>query len=97
MRTVRRYLASIRVPLFVWSLYGTKTLAALVWGGEQVVEDVSSMSRLEAAVARLKGELADQRIVWVDGHHLPQSIAPRLRAAAGLQLAGGNVAGAPVP
>jgi hypothetical protein len=96
VRTVRRYLASIRVPLFVWSLYRTKTLAALVWGGEQVVEDVSSMSRLEAAVARLKGELADQRIVWVDGHHLPQSIALS-PAAAGLQLAGGNVAGAPVP
>ena len=56
------------------------------------------LSRLEAAVARLKGELADQRIVWLDGRHLPGSIALLPPASvAGLQLAGGNAAGATVP
>jgi hypothetical protein len=84
--TVRRYLASIRVPLFVWSLYGAKTPAAVAWsGGEGKAEDVSSLSRLADAVDRLKGELADQRVVWLDGHHLPQSIALS-PAATGLEL-----------
>jgi hypothetical protein len=84
--TVRRYLAAIRVPLFVWSLYGAKTPAAVAWsGGEGKAEDVSSLSRLADAVDRLKGELADQRVVWLDGHHLPQSIALS-PAATGLEL-----------
>jgi hypothetical protein len=88
--TVRRYLASIRVPLFVWSLYGAKTPAAVAWsGGVDKAEDVSSISRLGDAVDRLKDELAGQRIVWLDGHHLPQSIALS-PVAAGLQLAGGG-------
>jgi hypothetical protein len=86
--TVRRYLASIRVPLVVWSLYGAKTPAAVAWsGGAEKAEDISSLSRLGAAVDRLKDELADQRIVWLDGRHLPPSIALS-SAAAGLQLAG---------
>jgi hypothetical protein len=71
--TVRRYLESIRVPLFVWSLQKPKKnpAALAVWGN---VEDVSSLSKLERAVDRLKEEMASQRIVWVDGRHLPQSI-----------------------
>jgi hypothetical protein len=89
--TVQRYLESIRVPLFVWSLYGKDTPAALAWASSgQPVEDISSIPRLEQAVDRLKAEMADQRIVWLDGRHLPQAIA--LGAAAqGLEL----VAGAP--
>jgi hypothetical protein len=73
---VRSYLAAIHVPLFVWSLYGADTPAARAWAqGGEPVEDVSSVSRLEAAVARLKAELAGQTIVWLDGRHLPQAIA----------------------
>jgi hypothetical protein len=70
--TVRRYLESIRVPLFVWSLYGPNTPAAKRWGG---AEDVSTVFKLSAAVARLRGGLESQRIVWLEGRHLPQSIA----------------------
>jgi hypothetical protein len=70
--TVRRYLESIHVPLFVWSLYGPRTAAAQRWGG---AEDVSTVAKLNAAVKKLRGELESQRIVWLEGRHLPQSIA----------------------
>jgi hypothetical protein len=69
--TVRRYLQSIHVPLFVWSLYGSSSPAAMRWGGAQ---DISSVLKLSAAVARLRAELEAQRIVWLDGRHLPQAI-----------------------
>ena len=69
---VRRYLASIRVPLFVWSLKrSTSQPLAAAWGK---VEDVSTAENLDSAVQRLKAELARQRIVWVQGRHLPQDI-----------------------
>ncbi len=80
--TVRRYLESIRVPLFVWSLYGDKSPAVKAWGG---AEDVSSIPRLSRAVARLRSELDSQRVVWLDGRHLPQSIA-LAPAAHGIEL-----------
>jgi hypothetical protein len=81
---VRRYLESIRVPLFVWSLYGKDAAAAQAWGP---VEDVSSLARMGDAMARLRAELDAQRIVWLDGSHLPQAIA--LGAAAqGVELVG---------
>jgi len=70
--TVRRYLESIHVPLFVWSLYGPNTDAAKRWGG---AEDISSFYKLSTAVTRLRKELESQRIVWLEGRHLPQSIA----------------------
>jgi len=79
---VRRYLESIRVPLFVWSLYGPQTPAAQAWGGG---EDVSTLDRLEKAVGRLRTELDAQRIVWLEGRHLPQSIA-LTPAAHGVEL-----------
>jgi hypothetical protein len=70
--TVRKYLASIRVPLFVWSLYGPNTPAAKRWGG---AEDISTVSKMSAAVRKLRSELEAQRIVWLEGRHLPQAIA----------------------
>jgi hypothetical protein len=73
---VRRYLAAVHVPLFVWNLYGTGSSAARSWMESWGrVEDISTLPKLEAAVNRLKAELASQRIVWLDGRHLPQSIA----------------------
>ncbi|HYX23218.1 MAG TPA: hypothetical protein VFC23_03625 [Thermoanaerobaculia bacterium] len=81
--TVRRYLESIRVPLFVWSLYGDRSPAVKAWGG---AEDVSSIPALSRAVARLRTELAAQHIVWLDGRHLPQSIALTPAAARGVEL-----------
>jgi hypothetical protein len=82
--TVRRYLDSIRVPLFVWSVEknAAASPALAAWGK---VEDVSTLTRFRAAVARLRDELESQRIVWVEGTHLPQSI--RLGAGAeGVEL-----------
>lgn len=71
--SVRRYLEAIRVPFFVWSLKSLATQPlAKAWGA---VEDVSSASRIERAVEKLKAELASQRIVWVQGRYLPQEIA----------------------
>jgi hypothetical protein len=73
--TVRRYLESIRVPLFVWALYGPETPGLKAWAGGGEVEDISTLAKLEAAVDRLKADLAEQRIVWLDGRHLPQAVA----------------------
>jgi hypothetical protein len=58
--TVRRYLASIGVPLRVWSLTGKRADPA--WGE---VEDVSSPEFLRDATDRLRRELARQRVVWL--------------------------------
>jgi len=69
--TVRKYLESIRVPLFVWSLYGPNTAAAKRWGK---AEDISTVVKLGTAVRKLRSELEAQRIVWLEGRYLPQAI-----------------------
>lgn len=69
---VRRYLESIRVPLHVWGLYGPGTPSSRPWGP---VVDVSTLEKLERAVDRLRADLASQRIVWVEGRHLPQAVS----------------------
>jgi hypothetical protein len=83
---VRRYLAAVRVPLYVWSLVPPRSSAsAQAWGG---ATDVSTLAGLRSAVARLQRDLAGQHIVWVDGLHLPQSIALAPGGPAGLEIAG---------
>ena len=70
---IRRYLDAIHVPLFVWSLENPKKNPGLaVWGDVQVI---SSIPRLSKAVSDLRTELSRQRIVWLEGRHLPQSVA----------------------
>jgi hypothetical protein len=81
---VRGYLDSVRVPLFVWSLYGPQSPAAKAWGG---AEDVSTVDKLAQAVARLRAELDSQRIVWLEGRYLPQGIG-LTPAAQGVELVG---------
>jgi hypothetical protein len=81
---VRRYLEAMRVPLYVWSLKSLTTQPLAKGWGE--VEDISSSARLEAAVARVKADLAAQRIMWVEGRYLPQEIT-LARNASGLELA----------
>jgi len=79
---VRRYLAAIRVPLFVWSL-DEDTAHRKDWGPTEVLYDSES---LERAFRKVRTELERQRIVWIEGRHLPQSI--RLSPAArGIELA----------
>ena len=69
---VRRYLAALHVPLFVWSARPASEATKAAWGG---VEDVSTPPGLDRAFQRLTEELEAQRIVHLEGRHLPQSIA----------------------
>jgi hypothetical protein len=75
----RRYLERLRVPFEVWSLGGED---AGPWGRAR---DVSTLNKLALAVRALARDLDRQRIVWVDGVHLPQEIALAPRAS-GLEL-----------
>ncbi|MEM8934551.1 MAG: hypothetical protein AAGE94_25380, partial [Acidobacteriota bacterium] len=81
---VRSYLASLRVPLVVW---GSRRLAgdhpAAAWGE---IERVTSISQLGDAVDDLRRSLARQRILWVEGRHLPQVIELAEPAPRGVSL-----------
>jgi hypothetical protein len=81
---VRRYLAALRVPLFVWSV-GTPEPAALAAWGQ--VADCTSQGEMERSFGALKQILDSQRIVWVEGRHLPQAITLAPAAAEVLTLA----------
>ena len=81
---VRGYLESIRVPLAVWTPGRGKGPAAAAWGR---VEAVGTMKEMRAAFERLKENLDAQRIIWVGGRHLPQSITLSPEAAAVVELA----------
>jgi hypothetical protein len=70
---VRAYLARVHVPLKVWSLDSRyRERAETAWGE---VEDVSSFAKLKVAFERLRADLDSQQMVWVEGRHLPQTIA----------------------
>lgn len=60
---VRHYLASIGVPLFVWSVIGPQPYAKEKWGP---ITDVSYLDNLFKATDDVKRELESQRIVWLD-------------------------------
>ncbi len=83
--TVQRFLAALRVPLFVWYLEkpapGSATSA---WAG---AVDATFVANVVDSVVKIREELRSQRIVLVDGRHLPQSIT-LTPAAAGLELVG---------
>lgn len=64
---VRGYLEDLDVPLRVWSLGGDHP----EWGE---VTDVSSLPLFRNAVSALEKALERQRILWVAGTHLPQSL-----------------------
>jgi len=82
--SVRRFLAALRVPLFVWYL-GTPRPGseAAAWKAEEISQSWHVASSSE----RIHKDLEAQRIVMVDGRHLPQAVtlAP---AATGLELVG---------
>jgi hypothetical protein len=59
---VRNYLASIGVPLFVWSPIAPAPALRERWG---VIDDISSRPKFKAAVDRLRAELASQRVAWI--------------------------------
>lgn len=80
---VARYLERLRVPLVVWSLSPPRDVPAQSagWSSRQ---DISSPGALERAVRRLRRELENQAVVWVEGRHLPQEIelSPQARGLA---------------
>jgi hypothetical protein len=67
---VRRYLVSLHVPLFVWSL-GSPSKSAGAWSEAR---DVSTAIGMLQAFSDIRRNLASQRIVWVEGRLLPQEI-----------------------
>ncbi len=69
---VRAFLRDLRVPLVVWDLSGPGSSAPEGWRPDRVIEDLDDFDR---ACRRLRYMLEEQRIVWVGGRHLPQSIA----------------------
>ncbi len=68
----RAYLESINVPLFVWS--PDRRISELALPGWGLPDDVSTDLQFQGAVTRLQNALAAQRIVWLAGSHLPQTV-----------------------
>jgi len=85
-QTVRRYLASIGVPLFVWSVTGPRPDLADSWGA---VVDVSRRTKLEAATDDLRKNLAAQRVVWLEGDPI-HALRATVKPACGLTMARGG-------
>jgi hypothetical protein len=69
---VRAYLDRLGVPLFVWSVGEVSDAVAGAWGE---VRPVRRQAWFRDAVDELSGALALQRIVWLEGLHLPQEVA----------------------
>jgi hypothetical protein len=75
--TVRRYLSSIRVPLYVWSI--DRDIGSMkAWG---TVESAWDAPNLERAFRKAAVDLEHQRIVLIEGRYLPQSIRLSPKAA----------------
>ena len=76
VESVREYLRALRVPLFVWA---KNRKIASTWGKVDVLSHVGA---LDAAGSRLTKAVERQRIVWLEGRHLPQaiSLSPKARA-----------------
>ncbi len=70
--TVRRFLASLRIPLYVWTLGKTTPGSfATAWGPTVAVDATPALYR---AVEDLRKDLQGQRIVLVDGRRVPDSV-----------------------
>lgn len=79
----RRYLSDLMVPLFVWDLSPRTAEAPTGWGDSRKVDNVDDLVR---AARRVRYQLDDQVIVWINGRHLPQDIE-LTEAAKGIRLA----------
>ncbi|HEV8434010.1 MAG TPA: hypothetical protein VGR95_11405 [Thermoanaerobaculia bacterium] len=73
-KQARDFLASVGVPLFVWSLDEPR-LRPKELDAWQPVIDISTEAKLQDAVRALRTSLEAQRIVWVAGDYLPREIA----------------------
>lgn len=68
--TVERFLDSLNVPLYVWELREGEG-GADVWSRSETVTNYRELARAERELER---DLEQQRIVWFEGTHLPNSI-----------------------
>jgi hypothetical protein len=68
---VESFLAILRVPLFIWSTGDGGDSFSKNW---KSVTRVASLRELESAAKTLFDHLDRQRIVWLDGIHLPQDV-----------------------
>jgi len=66
---VRDYLRALHVPLAVWSV--ESRAEAGPWGP---VADISDIGKLTRVSRRLMKGVQRQRVVWVEGRHLPSAI-----------------------
>jgi hypothetical protein len=69
---VLHYLQRLGVPLYVWSTSREVPEAAKAWGP---ITDTTSPGKLREAVDALRRDLDTQRILWVEGDHLPAEVA----------------------
>jgi hypothetical protein len=60
--SIRAYLSSIGVPLYVWSVTGPRPELQAAWGE---IEDISSPAKLKIATDRLRTDLETQRVAWL--------------------------------
>ncbi len=77
------FLEKLNVPLAVWSIGRTPSPEAARW---PAATRIDTARRFEQAVSGLVTDLGRQRIVWIAGSFLPQTIALG-PAAAGIRLA----------
>jgi hypothetical protein len=83
----KRYLESLGVPLVVWTTGAAQSRTIsddrlpitmkTAWGRAR---NVSSITRLLESTTGILETLAEQRIVWVEGDHLPSSLRPAGRS-----------------
>jgi hypothetical protein len=67
----RSFLTRLGVPLQVWSAGRKHSREGVRWEAKRVLSDTREV---EGAVAELLEAAARQRIVWVEGSHLPQDV-----------------------
>ncbi len=78
-----RYLASVRVPLYLWTPLA-ETLENLELG--DTVRAASGIAGLDDILRRVAAELASQTVVWVEGEHLPAEVSLSDAAPAEVEL-----------
>lgn len=81
----RSYLSALGVPLFVWTAGTAGRSAGAAWAGATDLADVSTAALFDKASDRVLAHVGRQRIVWVEGVHLPQDIGLSA-SASGLTL-----------